>query len=128
MHGSANSRVSSSLQAAVVGALYAARLVEPLLERSPTAVPWRERPPEIAGWPAKSAASDVVAHATAERVLATRASSVSPVEAGVNSTWRLQEKLHGFIEALFTLVSACERLTPRGGPRQNVVFVSKTKF
>ena len=28
------------------------------------AVPWRERPPEMAAWPAKPAARDVVAHAT----------------------------------------------------------------
>ena len=40
----------------------------------------------MGGWPAKPAASDVVAHATAQRALATRASSVSPVEAAVNST------------------------------------------
>ena len=26
--------------------------------------PWRERPPEMAAWPAKAAATDVVAHAT----------------------------------------------------------------
>lgn len=30
-------------------------------ERSPTAMPWRERPFEMAAWPAKPAASDVVA-------------------------------------------------------------------
>jgi hypothetical protein len=55
-----------------------------------------KRPPEIAGCPAKPAASDVVAHATAQRVLATCASSVSPVEAAVNSTRNLQENLRDF--------------------------------
>ena len=45
-------------------ALCAARLVAPLPERSPTAIPWRERPPEMAAWSAKPAATDVVAHAT----------------------------------------------------------------
>jgi len=45
-------------------ALCAARLVEPLLERSPGSVLWREGPPELAASPAKPAASEVVAHAT----------------------------------------------------------------
>lgn len=67
-------------------ALSAARLAAPRPERSPTAVPWREAPPEMAGWPARLAASEVVAHATAERVLAPRASAVSPLEAAVNPT------------------------------------------
>ncbi len=49
-------------------ALYAARLVEPPPERPPRATPWRVRPPEMAGWPAKPAASDVVAHAPAPSV------------------------------------------------------------
>src|SRR5262245_56980773 len=61
-------------------AFYAARLVPPLPERSPTAIPWRERPPEKTAWLATPAAGDVVAHATAERVLAPRASTVSAVE------------------------------------------------
>jgi hypothetical protein len=58
----------------------------------------------MAGWPAKPAASDVVAHATAQRVLATRASSVSPVEAAVNSTRNLRENLRDF-STLFSLWS-----------------------
>lgn len=74
-------------------ALCAARLVEPLPERSPTAIPWRERPPEMAGWPAKPAASAVVAHAAAERVLAPRDSAVSRVETTANSTRDLRENL-----------------------------------
>lgn len=92
-------------------ALYAARLVEPPSERSPRATPWRERPPEMAGWPAKPAASDVVAHATAQRVLATRASSVSPVEAAVNSTRNLRENLRDFS----TLFSLWSRLFDQNG-------------
>jgi hypothetical protein len=77
----------------------------------------------MAAWPAKPAASDVVAHATAQRVLATRANTVSPLEAAVNSTCNLREQLDGFLDALFTLVPAFgfERLTPRGGPRQRAV-------
>lgn len=47
-------------------ALRAARLVSPLFGRSPTLIPWRERPPEMTAWPAKPAATDVVAHATLE--------------------------------------------------------------
>jgi len=45
-------------------ALCAARLMAPLPERAPTAVPWRERPHEMTAWPATPAATDVVAHAT----------------------------------------------------------------
>ena len=72
-------------------ALCAARLVALLPERSPVAAPWRERPPEMTAWPAKPVASEMVAHATAEGVLATRASSVSLVEAAVNSTRNRRE-------------------------------------
>jgi hypothetical protein len=49
-------------------AICAARLVAPLPERSPTAIPWRERPPELTPGPAKPAATDVVAHATQKDV------------------------------------------------------------
>jgi hypothetical protein len=87
----AHGKCSGQLQVVVhvaarrrLAALCAARLIVPLPERSPTAVPWRERPPEMAASPAKPAASDKVAHATAERVLAPRASTVSPVEVGGN--------------------------------------------
>ena len=65
----------------------------------------------MARWPAKPAASDVVAHATAQRVLATRANSVSPVEAAVNSTRNLRENLRDF-STLFLLWS---RLFDRNG-------------
>ena len=87
-------------------ALCAARLVAPLPERSPTAIPWRERPPEMAAWPAKPAASDVVAHATAERVLAPRASTRQ--SAGSRGEFDAQpaRELDGFLDALFTLVPA----------------------
>ena len=89
----------------------AARLVAPLAERSPTAAPWRERPPEMAAWPAKPAASDVVAHATAESVLAPRASTVSLLEPPVHSTLNLRENLMGFS----TLFSHWSRLVDRNG-------------
>ena len=104
-------------------ALPAARLVAPLPEPSPTAIPWRERPPEMAAWPAKPAASDVVAHATAERVLAPRASTVSPLDTAGAFDAKPARELDGFLDALFTLVPArgSERLTPRGGPRQRAV-------
>src|SRR5574338_385653 len=49
-------------------ALCAARLVAPLPEPAPTAVPWRERPPEMTAWCATPAATDVVAHATLKGV------------------------------------------------------------
>jgi hypothetical protein len=73
----------------------------------------------MTAWPAKPAASDVVAHATAEGVLAPCACAVSLLETAVNSTRNLRE-LDEFLDALFTPVSALgsERLTPRGGPRQ----------
>jgi hypothetical protein len=77
----------------------------------------------MAAWPAKPAASDVVAHATAERALATRASSVSPVETAVNSSRNLRENLMD-LSTLFSLWSRLvdtERLTPRGGPRRRAV-------
>jgi hypothetical protein len=77
----------------------------------------------MAGSPAKPAASVVVAHATAERALATRASSVSPVETGGEFDPQPARELNGFLDALFTLVPAfgSERLTPRGEPRQRAV-------
>jgi hypothetical protein len=58
-------QVTGSLRRA---ALCAARLLVPMPVRSPTAIPWRERPPEMAAWPAKPAATDVVAHATLKDV------------------------------------------------------------
>jgi len=39
----------------------AARMVKPPPRPEPTAIPWRERPPEMAAWPAKPAARDGVA-------------------------------------------------------------------
>jgi hypothetical protein len=63
----------------------------------------------MAGWPAKRAASNVVAHATAQRVLANRASSVSPVEAAVNFGAQPARELEGFLDALFTLSPALDR-------------------
>jgi hypothetical protein len=65
----------------------------------------------MAAWPAKPAASDVVAHATEKRVLAPRASTVSPVEASVNSTRNLRENLMDFS----TLFSHWFRLSDRNG-------------
>jgi hypothetical protein len=46
--------------------------------------------------PAKPAARDVVAHATAEGMLAPRASTVSSLEAAVNSTWKLRDNFMDF--------------------------------
>ena len=104
-------------------ALCAARLVAPLPERSPTAVPWRERPPEMAAWPAKPAATDVVAHATLKECW-------RPVSAR-SVRWKrrrirrrdLSKNLMNFSARLFTVVpaSGLEWLTPRGGPRQRAV-------
>jgi hypothetical protein len=45
-------------------ALSAARLTPPLATRSPEAIPWHERPRDLASWSAKPAATEVVAHAT----------------------------------------------------------------
>jgi len=58
----------------------AARVMTPLPVRSPTAIPWRERPPEMAAWPAKPAARTVVAHATLNRLsVSVSAPKVHPV-------------------------------------------------
>lgn len=65
----------------------------------------------MAGWPAKPAASDVVAHATGERVLAPRASTVSPPETAVHSTRNLRENLMDFS----TLFHTGPRLVARNG-------------
>lgn len=92
-------------------ALCAARLVESLLERTPTAVPWRERPPEMTAWRATSAASDVVAHATDEMVMAPRAGVVSPLEPTVILTRNLRENLRHSS----TLFSHWFRLSDRNG-------------
>jgi hypothetical protein len=65
----------------------------------------------MAAWPAKPAATDGVAHATAERVLAPRASTVSAVEAAVNSARNLRQNLRDFS----TLFSLWSRLFDRNG-------------
>jgi hypothetical protein len=77
----------------------------------------------MTAWPATLAASDVVAHATGERVLASRASTVSPLESGGDFDVQPARELDGFLDALFTAIPALgsERLTPRGGPRQKAV-------
>ena len=84
---------------------------EPLSERSPPSIPWRERPREMAAWFAKPAASDAVAHATAERALAPSASAVSPLEAAMNSTRNLRKNLMDFS----TLFSQWSRPSDRNG-------------
>jgi hypothetical protein len=58
----------------------------------------------MAAGPAKPAASDVVAHATAERVLAARVGVVSPLESTVSSTRNMRENLRDFLK-LFSLLS-----------------------
>jgi hypothetical protein len=50
----------------------------------------------MAAWPAKPAASELVAHATAERVFAPIPGAVSPLEAEVTSTRNLRENLMDF--------------------------------
>jgi hypothetical protein len=65
----------------------------------------------MATWPARPAASDVVAHATAEWVLAPLASTVSLLEAAVNKTRDLQENLVDFS----TLFSHWSRPSDRNG-------------
>jgi hypothetical protein len=64
-------------------------------------------------------AADVVAHATAEMVLAPGADVVSPGNYGEFDAQPVRE-LDGFVNTLFTAVAALgsERLTPRGEPRQ----------
>jgi hypothetical protein len=96
-------------------ALCAARWVAPLSERSPTAITWRERPPEMAVWSAKPAASDLVAHATAEgcwRPVPAPSIRCGRGEFDAESA----RELAGFLDALFALAPAIgsERLTPRG--------------
>jgi len=49
------------------------------------AVPWRERPPFWTAWPAKPAASEVVAHATLSVSQPERSSSDSCIEAALNT-------------------------------------------
>jgi hypothetical protein len=49
------------------------------------AVPWRERPPSWTAWPAKPAASKVVAHATLSVSQPERSSSDSCIEAALNA-------------------------------------------
>jgi hypothetical protein len=56
----------------------------------------------MAAWPAKPAASDVVAHATAEWVLAPCTGSVSPLETSMSSTGNLRQNLMDF-STLFSL-------------------------
>ena len=64
----------------------------------------------MAAWPAKPAATDVVAHATLKGVGA-RVSAVSPLEAAVNSTRNLRKNLMDFS----TLSSHWSRLLDRNG-------------
>ena len=92
-----NCKTSSRLQAVVLGRRSVPPgLVAPLPERSPTAVPWRERPPETAGWPAKPAASEVVAHATARGCWRPVSAPSVGLEAAVNSTRKLRKNLMDF--------------------------------
>jgi hypothetical protein len=65
----------------------------------------------MAAWPAKPAASKVVAHATAERTSAPRAGAASPIEAAVNSTRNPRENLMDFS----TLFSQRSRLCDQNG-------------
>jgi hypothetical protein len=65
----------------------------------------------MAAWPAKPAASDVVAHATAERVLAPRANTVSPLEAGGEFDPQARENLMDF----WTLFSQWSQPSDRNG-------------
>jgi len=66
---------------------------------------------EPAAWPTKPAASEVVAHATAERVLAHCVGAVSPLETTANSTPDLRENLMD----LSTLFSQRSRLWDQNG-------------
>jgi len=65
----------------------------------------------MAASPATPAASNVVAHATVEGLLALRVSIVGPLEAAVNSTCKLRENLMDFS----TLSSHWSRLWDRNG-------------
>jgi hypothetical protein len=65
----------------------------------------------MAAWPAKPAATDVVAHATAQRVFVGGAGAVSPLQAAVNSTRNPRENLMDFS----TLFSQRSRLFDRNG-------------
>jgi len=65
----------------------------------------------MTAWPAKPAASDVVAHATAEGVLAPCACAVSLLETAVNSTRNLRENSMNFS----TLFSRRSRPLDRNG-------------
>jgi hypothetical protein len=65
----------------------------------------------MTAWRATPAASDVVAHATAEMVLAPGADVVSPPETTVSSTRNMRENLRDFS----TLFSHSFRLSDRNG-------------
>jgi hypothetical protein len=85
--------------------------------------PWRERPPEMAAWPAKPAGHERGRSRDAERVLASRVSAVGPLKAAESPTRDLSKNLVNFSAVFSTVVAASrlEWLTPRGEPRQRAV-------
>ena len=107
-----NCKSVARLQAVVGAAPRAARLVAPLPGRSPMVIGWRERPPEMAAWAAKPAATDVVAHATVKGCWRPVPAPLSPVEARGESDEKSEGKLDGFFVCLLALVS---RLRDKNG-------------
>ena len=108
------------LSAAHRAAFFAARMSAPMPARSPNAVPWRERPPFWTAWPAKPAASEVVAHATLslpqpERVLVERVrpGGVEGVQIRVVNSGRRTEIVRLATRALKALRASSVPLRPR---------------
>jgi hypothetical protein len=100
-------------------AFCAARPVAPLLERLPTAVPWRERPPEMAALPAKPAAREAVAHATLKDVSTLVAGGSSTVGIASVSTG-LRSQIH---DAILPRSGHDPALTSHISSRQNSPWI-----
>jgi hypothetical protein len=102
------------LQARRLGAaLCAARLVALMPARAPTPVSWRERPREMAAWPAKPAATDVVAHAAPEQAVGVRVGIESPPACAEGSN-RSGEQVDESLSPLLSLVARAVVTRVRG--------------
>jgi hypothetical protein len=69
-------------------AFFAAQCSPPSPELSPMQVPWRERPHDLATWPVRPAATEVVAHATQSLPLPERAAVGDQNRDRVDHVWR----------------------------------------
>ena len=87
-------------------AICAARLVEPPPQRSPRATAWRERPPDMAGWPAKPAGQRCGRSRRRSKGVGDPCQQRQSGESRGEFDAQPARELEGFLDALFTPVLA----------------------